>query len=419
MRLRRWLWRAASRLWLDRPIARQLGGSPLPPELRLLAACAWLDEADWPAQRALVRKMLNAEIEPSKFHSLAKRHRVAALVYTVLTRAVAGANIEVEWIRRLRPSACQARLRSLALDAEWRRISKLSVDAGIRIRPLKGASLSERLYGDPGIRHARDVDLLVAPQQMERLLDLLHAAGYEVDHGLWPRRRKGAAFRISRLLEYHTACRSPTGLTVEVHSHIERPPRSRMEEIWSAAAWDAEPGVQARFDFLYCTLHGCMHGWSRLKWLGDLRVMASRLGEAEWPVVIGMAGQLRLETLLAGTLLLLDRVTGLPAPTAAAALMEDERAGRLARQAIGWMTMPEQNLNRCTVRNNFRRWQLEWQVERRLPVREYAFYWLARLLFSPTDLYTFDLPAPLVLYPAIRPFSTLGRSIAAAVSRPR
>lgn len=223
------------------------------------------------------------------------------------------------------------------------------------------------------------------------------------------------------LLEYHTTCRSPKGFTVEVHSHIERPSNSRMEEIWSAAAWNAEPGVQARFDFLYCTLHGCMHGWSRLKWLGDLRVMASRIRQDEWPVVIGMAGQLRLETLLAGTLLLLDWIAGLPVPGAAAALLEEagERARRLARQAINWMNMPEQDLNRCTVRNNFRRWQLEWQVERRLPIREYAFYWLAKLLFSPTDLYTFELPAPLVLYPAIRPFSTLGRSIAAAVSRPR
>jgi hypothetical protein len=120
------------------------------PELRLLAACAWLDEADWPAQRSLVRALLNAEIDPPKFHSLAKRHRVPVLAYTVLTRATGDADIKAEWVQHLRPSACHARLRSLAVHAEWRRISKLCLDAGIRIRSLKGTSLSARLYGDAG-----------------------------------------------------------------------------------------------------------------------------------------------------------------------------------------------------------------------------------------------------------------------------
>ena len=82
--------------------------------------------------------------------------------------------------------------------------------------------------------------------------------------------------------------------------------------------------------------------------------------------------------------------------------------------------MPEPDLNRATVRNSFRRWQLEWQVERRLPIRDNAPYWLAKLLFSATDLHTIDLPAPLaILYPLIRPFSTLGRGIGAAAFRPR
>jgi hypothetical protein len=370
----------------------------------------------------MVLALLDSRIDPAQFHSLVKRHRVPVLAYTVLKRAVGEPDFQTEWIRRLRTSAFHSRLRNLALHAEWQRISKLCIDADIPIRSLKGASLSARIYGDAGIRHARDVDVLVAPQDLERLLDLLYAAHYEVDHGRWPRRRRGATVRLSRLLEYHTTCRSPEGFTVEVHSHIERPSSSRIEEIWAVAAWNTEPGAQARFDFLYCTLHGCMHGWSRLKWLGDLRVMASRLNVDEWPEVIELAGRLRLQTLLAGTLLLLHWIAGFELPLAATAVVEQagERALRLANQAIDWIIMPEPDLNRCTIQNSFRRWQLEWRVERRLPVRDNAQYWLTKLLFSPIDLYTFELPAPLtVLYPLIRPFSTLGRGITAAASKPR
>lgn len=392
------------------------------PELRLLAACAWLDEPNWSAQRSMVLSLLDSDIDRAHFHSLVKRHRVPVLAYTVLKRAMGEPDSQTEWIRRLRTSASHSRLRNFALHAEWRRISKLSIDANIPIRSLKGASLSAQLYGDATIRHARDVDVLVAPQDLERLLDILYAARYEVDHGLWPRRRRGAVGRISRLLEYHTTCRSPEGFDVEVHSHIERPSSSRIEGIWAAAAWNTEPGAQMRFDFLYCTLHGCMHGWSRLKWLGDLRVMASRLNADEWQDVIKLAGRLRLQTLLAGTLLLLDWIVGFELPPAATALVEQagERARRAANQAIGWINMPEPDLNRCTLQNSFRRWQLEWRVERRLPVRDNAQYWLTKLLFSSIDLYKFELPAPLtVLYPLIRPFSTLGRGIAAAASKPR
>jgi hypothetical protein len=194
-----------------------------------------------------------------------------------------------------------------------------------------------------------------------------------------------------------------------------------MERIWAAAAWNSAPETVAQFDLLYCTLHGSMHGWARLKWLGDLRVMASRVGETEWPRLIALAKELRLESLLAGTLLLLDWIAGFALPAPAAALVEQEAKAslRMTRRALDWMILPEPELNRATVRNSFRRWQLEWDLDRRLPIRDNAPYWLAKLLFSGTDLHTIDLPAPLaILYPLIRPFSTLSRGIGAAAGRP-
>ena len=391
------------------------------PEFRLAAACAWLDERNWSRQRETVLTLLDSGIDPIKFYSLVKRHRIPALSYRVLSRATADAGRELTWLAQLRPGANRSRLQSLKLHAEWQRIHKLCQSDAIGIRTLKGSVLSVSLYGDAGMRHARDLDLFVKPQNLERLLDLLRTSGYEIDCGFRPHRR-GLTHRIFRLVNYHVTCKSAAGSTIEVHSHIERPLNSEIDTSWTKFAWSPEPCIQAQFDMLYCTLHGSCHGWSRLKWLGDLRTMVGRMRENEWQDLIEIAAQLRLQNFLAAAMLLLHWVTDFPLPETALDLLETsgEAPCHLANQAISWMTIPEAELNRTTMRNTFRRWQLAWQIDRRLPFRELGVYWLTKLLFSPTDLLAIELPpALLALYPVIRPVSSLRRNFAAMVSKPR
>lgn len=386
----------------------------LTPEFRLVAACSWLDEPCWPAQRDLVLQILQSGVCAEEFLALVKRHRVTALAHAVLTRAAADAAVDVSWVRRLQPVARQSQMQSLRLHAEWLRISKWCLDANICARTLKGPGLSARLYRNVGLRHTRDLDLLVKPGDRERLLDVLEAGGYTVDRGFAPHRRHSLAFRIARSLEYHTACRSGDGLIVEVHSHLERPLNSRMDEPWTELAWAAEESTQALFDFLYCTLHGCLHGWSRLKWLGDLRVMAGRITEEQWPDLIRHAEELRVHTLLGETLFLLKWITGLTLPNAAEALVK--RAGkpahRLASQAIGWMAKPEPHLHGIRLADKVHQWQLGWQVGRRLPMGERMSYWLSQTLFSSADMREVELPGWLTgLYAVIRPLAFISRTM--------
>jgi hypothetical protein len=51
--------------------------------------------------------------------------------------------------------------------------------AGIRSAPLKGPQLSEALHGDPGRRLSSDVDLLVAPEQLDAAVAAVRELGYE------------------------------------------------------------------------------------------------------------------------------------------------------------------------------------------------------------------------------------------------
>jgi hypothetical protein len=51
-------------------------------------------------------------------------------------------------------------------------------DAGIASVPLKGPQLSEALYGDPARRPSSDIDLLVAPEQLRRAVEVVRRIGY-------------------------------------------------------------------------------------------------------------------------------------------------------------------------------------------------------------------------------------------------
>ena len=54
----------------------------------------------------------------------------------------------------------------------------LLADAGIRCAPLKGPLLGEAIYGDPGRRLSGDIDLLVAPEQLQAAVEVVRKLGY-------------------------------------------------------------------------------------------------------------------------------------------------------------------------------------------------------------------------------------------------
>ena len=51
-------------------------------------------------------------------------------------------------------------------------------DAGIRSAALKGPLLGEAIYGDPGRRPSSDIDLLVAPEQLDAAVEVVRGLGY-------------------------------------------------------------------------------------------------------------------------------------------------------------------------------------------------------------------------------------------------
>jgi hypothetical protein len=71
-----------------------------------------------------------------------------------------------------------ARRHSAFLQLISLRIMDMLTGAGIRSTALKGPHLGESIYGDPGRRLSSDIDLLVAPEQLQAAVDVVRGLGY-------------------------------------------------------------------------------------------------------------------------------------------------------------------------------------------------------------------------------------------------
>lgn len=86
------------------------------------------------------------------------------------------------------------------------RVMTMLIEAGIGCAPLKGPQMSEALHGDAGRRLSGDIDILVAPENLERAVAVVRELGYSPP---------GDYVRSNGLPRLHFAL---------VHPHGELPP---------------------------------------------------------------------------------------------------------------------------------------------------------------------------------------------------
>ena len=280
------------------------------PEFHLLAACSCYMQHAWPAQRRRIEAALAEQPDVQRFTSLVERHRLPVLVETVLARTARDSGDEPAVLAGIKDSSRRSRLLNLVFHGELLRLQAAFAASGIPLLPMKGTLLSQRLYGDIGLRQMKDIDLLVTPADLENALALLEALGYHVN--LPPALRRGRSFQLVRKVWWHLECvDQKTGVMVELHWRFEHIYSTALNQLWWP--WlNASGAERDRYELLYLCMHGAGHGWSRFKWLGDVAVLLDRLNtEEEWPALEELAGKLRLEPILAQTLMLLQRLCGL------------------------------------------------------------------------------------------------------------
>jgi Uncharacterised nucleotidyltransferase len=159
-----------------------------------------------------------------------------------------GSHVPVRFSRAHELALEQARRQAALLGLLGSRLVQALAQEGIRALTLKGPFLGEAIYGDPGRRPAADIDLLVAPADLQRAVALARGAGYDAPIDSVD----GEGLPLLHLALRHEQGRYPP---LELHWRVHWYERDFAREMLDAA----EPGPQGELrarpaDELACLL---------------------------------------------------------------------------------------------------------------------------------------------------------------------
>jgi hypothetical protein len=333
-----------------------------PGKLRMTRELALLLEAARPHPNAeTIRSLVQAGVDWPAAIQLAEVHGLAPLLAWQLGRVCPEAV----------PGALSERLRNcahfnLGLAAELLRLLDLIAAAGIWVAPFKGPTLAWPLYETPALRQSSDLDLLVQPADVPRVIELLVGRGYVRDFS-------AADSRFFGWNQELPLTRADGQVIVDLHWRLLPPHFSGLSAERMAARLvpvtvaGREVATLCPLDLLlYLCAHGAKHGWSSLGWLCDIARLIDR-SQFAWDAVLREAQEARISRpLLLGVSLAhgllgadvppelcrraqADRAVAALYPYALARLTESREPGLLAslRFQLGLLDRRRDKLRHC------------------------------------------------------------------------
>jgi hypothetical protein len=334
-------------------MVNQNQGHALPPlpsrlrlssEFRLLLASSWIAPARFVQHQAeQIEAACRESIDWDVFLALVARHRV--LVLHDVLRRVLGPRLPDRIYDRLQARRMETCRTSLSHAAELIRCNQAFRAQGIDVLPMKGIMLSLQLYGDPAMRPARDLDLLVRPECLDAGDQILRKLGYRFFpyFELTPKRKKWILENGIHYCYRHDDHRQ----LIELHWRLPQWRTEHIAELWShcqPANWLGASYLNMSDDalLLYLSDHGAQHRWTRIKWLNDVASMLAQDRDFSWENALALAERFDLSLGLAQTGMLVHWLYGFPLPAPLNELAAKEtRSVRLATQALDTMQLSE------------------------------------------------------------------------------
>jgi len=168
---------------------------------------------------------------------------------------------------------------------------------------FKGSLLSELAYGEVGLRHAGDIDVLIHPEDFQRAKELLESIGYQMHPHLTPAQQASH-------LAFHCEIqftRDDWFTVVDLHWGLS--PRSFvfglsadevMSRLQTVSFVGSEISTFSNEDLiLYQSMHGAKHLWRRLEWIASLAELVRSLEKSSWSKVIERTIKARATRILA------------------------------------------------------------------------------------------------------------------------
>lgn len=313
--------------------------------MRLLLACSRISMRDEDSER--VRMLTSGPIDWEAFITLVDRHRVIPMVYRNLS-GLNGNGVPEQIRHRLKDRFKRNTQRSLALTGTLVHLVKLLKQNGIPVFPLKGPVLALQVYGDLGMRHAGDLDILIAPEHIGQAEHLIRQEGYRSMHpdfSLSPRQQKVYIRQQQHFVYY----RDDRQIRVELHWRGNSNPYLfplDMDYVWERGRFvDIAGARMATLPIedllLYLCTHGAKHAWFRLFWLCDVAELLRTNPTIDWAQMMERASELRIQRPLAQALVLSNLLLESPLPDLFRGYLERDRGAKsLVNMALRIITQP-------------------------------------------------------------------------------
>jgi hypothetical protein len=310
------------------------------PAFRLMIATSWLAPDSWQKnQEEAIREAIGAGPDWTEYLRLVDRHRTPALSCAALSR-VPGLEIPRPAKQELQERSDACRMEAVKHCLLLAELLKEFNRAGIPAMPFKGQILSFELYGDVGLRQARDLDVAVALEDLARAQDCAESVGWRLDSSTWfplSSRQWESFLQHEHHLDF---VHSNAGRRLELHWRNQWETQglararwaSSISSVWQGCSLKAMNPSELAF---YLCGHGADHAWFRAKWLGDL-ARAHAMGQLDWEGAMVEARRTGQERVLLVGLRLLNDLYGLSLP---------------APQGNPWMDLPSPliEIPRCAL----------------------------------------------------------------------
>ncbi len=222
-------------------------------------------------------------------------------------------NVKVDnsFLTILRAASLREELRTKTYRHICREVFSALTAAGIPIIMLKGATLADTVYGDPALRHSRDIDLLLGEADPSRVLNLLSTVGFTL-----PKEKIMPKWQ-DIYLEHGS------GLPLALHRHFFHIPlyNGCTADLWARSQMQVIADVPVRtLSPADALLHICGHASyspSRvsLRWVCDAWLLIDQHPNLDWNVLFDCAVRSHLALPLSVMLGYLAEELQAPIPT--------------------------------------------------------------------------------------------------------
>ena len=285
-----------------------------------------------------------AQVDWARFLYLASFHRIEGLAWNYVSanvqRAPEGARAA------LSEAASRIAAQSLQASADCRTLLRAFEAANVPLLFLKGLTVGALAYGNPSLKAAIDVDLLIDPRDLDKVAELLRACGYGLvaphdspsDQALhaWHRGWKESVWAKTspRLqIDLHTRTADNGRLISGINVHSPRQWVDIGDGIRLPTLADDEL-------FAYLAVHGASSAWFRLKWIADFAGILHGHSANQVDQLYRRSQQLDAGRAAGQALLLADALFGVleSHPALRDELIRDRSTLRLYRAALRLLT---------------------------------------------------------------------------------